>query len=63
MSVGVQSYFYPVALSMGKKVKGLFCNKIEVTNYIEIQTAQEMITNWVLQKIIRSKLNNKTTQM
>ena len=47
MSVGVQSYFYPVALSMGKKVKGLFCNKIEVTKYIEIQTAQEMLPNLV----------------
>ena len=55
MSVGVQSYFYLVALSMGKKVKGLFCNKIEVTKYIKIQTAQEMLPNLVLQKIIRSK--------
>ena len=55
MSVGVQSYFYPVALSMGKKVKGLFWNKIEVTKFVGIQTAQEMLPNWVLQKIVRSK--------
>ena len=47
MLVGVQSYFYPMVLSMGKKVKGLFCNKIEVKKYIEIQTAQEMLPNLV----------------